>query len=44
MQLKRGEATPRDVMRLLGELRSGNPEAREQLVPLVYEELSLLAA
>jgi RNA polymerase sigma factor (TIGR02999 family) len=33
-----------DVTRLLSEMHSGNPQAGEQLLPLVYEELRRLAA
>jgi len=35
--------TPGDVTRLLGAARAGDPDALERLVPLVYEELRLLA-
>ncbi len=33
-----------EVTRLLVELRNGNPEARDNLIPLVYEHLHRLAA
>lgn len=33
-----------DVTRILNEIEAGNPEASEQLLPLVYEELRKLAA
>lgn len=37
------ESPPADVTVLLAELARGNPEAREKLVPLVYDELKRLA-
>ncbi len=33
-----------DVTRILGEIESGEPQAAEELLPLVYEELRKLAA
>src|SRR5438552_4536328 len=33
-----------DVTRILGRVRQGDPQAAEQLLPLVYEELRRLAA
>ncbi len=33
-----------DVTRILGKIESGDPQAAEQLLPLVYEELRKLAA
>jgi len=33
-----------EVTRLLVELRNGNPEARDNLIPLVIEQLHRLAA
>jgi RNA polymerase sigma factor (TIGR02999 family) len=33
-----------DVTQILGKIESGNPQAAEQLLPLVYEELRKLAA
>jgi RNA polymerase sigma-70 factor (ECF subfamily) len=36
--------TSGDVSRLLGELRDGNQEAADRLVPLVYDELHRMAA
>ena len=38
------ESTPSDVTRLLVELSSGRTGAMDQLMPLVYDELKLLAA
>ena len=38
------QASAADVTRLLAELRNGNPEAENQLVPLVYRHLHRLAA
>jgi RNA polymerase sigma factor (TIGR02999 family) len=38
------EPSAGEVTRLLAELRSGNPEARDKLIPLVYEQLHRLAA
>jgi len=33
-----------DVTRILGQIESGNGEASERLLPLVYDELRKLAA
>ncbi len=33
-----------DVTRILSQIESGDPQAAEQLLPLVYEELKKLAA
>ena len=33
-----------DVTRILSQIESGDPQAAEQLLPLVYEELRRLAA
>jgi RNA polymerase sigma factor (TIGR02999 family) len=38
------QTSPRDVTRLLGAIREGDPSALEQLIPVVYEELRDLAA
>ena len=38
------EPSAGEVTRLLAELRSGNPEARDKLIPLVYTQLHRLAA
>jgi RNA polymerase sigma factor (TIGR02999 family) len=38
------EPSAGEVTRLLVELRSGNPEARDKLIPLVYTQLHRLAA
>src|SRR5215813_574394 len=37
-------AMPRDVTRLLSAIDSGDPNAADQLLPLVYDELRSLAA
>lgn len=37
-------APPGDITRLLADLRGGNPDARGQLIPLVYDELRRLAS
>src|SRR5579863_274921 len=36
--------TPGEVTRLLKEMRQGNKEAEERLIPLVYQELHAIAA
>ena len=38
------ENSPGDVTALLGELKRGNRQAEERLIPLVYSELRRLAA
>src|SRR4051812_25225544 len=40
----RGSAAMSDVTRILSRLEQGDPQAAEQLLPLVYDELRQLAA